>query len=422
MSNALLTLIRNIELNLQDVATDIEHLSLQDEGVVGWEYASTYETMFRGVSGTDKLVSHVGLGVFGPGMKAGAFVRDRFTTEVVGELPAPPNGWILPFKTFFSQVESNTLYVLDVGGFPAVGLYFAPIISKYTYTYESSTKTFTATFVSSLTLPQPANAPNPIGFCADPIELENGDILFPDQFWGALYLLKPDGTCEYVLGPQNSGLENGFDQLKSGLFPVDLADIWFNGSMRQPVHFKFAGASPTDGGFAPGLNYLSKTNTHLYFQSLNAQAFYRMPIAALYDNRQAWERISSVEIFWEIPTETDATAPGGPKLFAAHTFNQYNPLDTKLYVTDLARGAVSTLDTTLGSDQEMQILIQDTNLLDSAVSIAFLPPVLGKPIMVVANDQEFLLPGLNGYIPFDPTQPPAPVEFPVPFRLTKITL
>lgn len=422
MLNAILNILRSVELNRQDATSGVDYLSMEG-AQVSWLYAQTTETMFRGVSGTEHLVSYVGVGAFGPGMKAGAFVRDRFTGNVVGELPVPTAGWQLPFKTLFSTTRSNTLYVFDAGGFPSIGLYFAPIIHEYTYTYQPLLRRFTATLKSSTTLPQPANAPNPIGFCADPIELSNGDLLFPDQFWGALYLYKPaTGICTYALGPQNAGLENAFPELCSGVFGLD-ADMWFNGSKRAPVHFKFLSPNP-DGGFAPGLNYLSQYNGYAYFQSLNAGKIYRMPLAGLRDSREPWERISDVELFWDIPGPTDPTEPTGPRLLAGHTFNQYDPSDRRLFVCDFTRGWIFALDTELGPDQREEIIVQDVNLLDSPVTIAFLPslPLAGGHTFVVANDQEHLLPGLNGYIPFDPTMPPSPPVFPVPFRLAKVTL
>src|SRR5689334_18355000 len=56
----------------------------------------------------------------------------RLTQRLVGELPAPPNGFALPF--ILKAVDHHTIAVLDAGGFPSP----APFVPVNPTIYEYS--------------------------------------------------------------------------------------------------------------------------------------------------------------------------------------------------------------------------------------------------------------------------------------------
>src|SRR5262245_38538507 len=67
-------------------------------------------------------------------------VVDRFTGDEIGELPAPPGGFLLPFE--MRLPKKGHLAVLDTGGFPSPTAPAVPRVYDYRYDYNRGHDTF----------------------------------------------------------------------------------------------------------------------------------------------------------------------------------------------------------------------------------------------------------------------------------------
>jgi len=75
-------------------------------------------------------------------------VLDRFTGRQVGQLPAPPAGWLLPFS--LRVPRNGHVVVLDSGGFPSPTAPSVPRVHDYDFSYNARTQQFTATLTRTV--------------------------------------------------------------------------------------------------------------------------------------------------------------------------------------------------------------------------------------------------------------------------------
>ncbi len=410
-------LVEHPELSPQFTADTISRVVGQKPGpasvlgAVSADVARTNAGMFHGIAVTDSLIfTCITVPVDGS-LAPGYYAIDRLSGVIVGSMPPPASGFALPFtcrtvgtETKSGNVRTGQVLFFDAGAFPIPGVQAKPIITVYSYTYNTQTGALSATIVRNSNFPtQVPGAPIPWGFQADPEVLPDGSVAFADQVQGAVYLWKTDGSVVMALGPATSSSGDAIPQLASGTWvSTQKATLTFNGF--PPQAFEFV------GNYAPGANYLSHDSTYLYFENEARGSVYRIPIAALTDNRTPSARCASIEPIWQDPTINDPNAR--ITYFAGHV---RDPANNNLYLTGFGDNCVYQIDVTAPSTQPLLMTARDVELYKGPVSIACAPPSLGQTPLYVVSDMEYLLFGLNPFIP-----PPPPGPFQKPWYVTAL--
>src|SRR5258707_8246178 len=121
--------------------------------------------------------------------------HDRRTHVTVGELPSPPNGFVLPF--ILKSVKGDKVAVLDAGGFSSPKLFVPanPTIYEYSFRYRHGA------FSAELTRAIPFTGAT-IGFSEDAIQLDDGRYLLDDAVLGSIWIANTDGTIEPGITPR----------------------------------------------------------------------------------------------------------------------------------------------------------------------------------------------------------------------------
>lgn len=351
-------------------------VSAQSPLVVGGRHSVSYDyarldIIPAGVAGGDKVV------FVGDPLEGRVLAFDRLTSAAIGELPAPANGFILPFM--MHSVGSNRIAVLDAGGLPSPDPFVpaSPTIYEYDYTVNAD-GSVTAALAHSVSF-----ASAFIGFAEDFVKLSDGRFLLSDAILGSLWVAMPDDTIVPGIVPKTFEPQDAIPQL--ALCPeMPLTEV-------GGIPFLFSGST------LPGISPLAERSGVLYFYSPCAEGLYSVPIASLSDDRQPSERAADIRLVAPKPADVPV------EQLLGLTFNPFSSTDHFLYAADSLQLRVIRLDVTTG---KRQVVADDPTLFNFPSSTAFLPPLLGtSPLMVVSNQQHRLT-LTNDAITEDLVQPP----------------
>lgn len=305
---------------------------------------------------------------------------DRVTGRQVGEIPAPPRGWLLPFALHVTP--DGTLAVLDPGGFPAPGVLTEPEIHEYAYRWDARRRRLVATRVRTISL-----AGHPIVFPEDFEITDEGIWVISEAGIGALWVVTPEGDVRPGLFPASFSPGDAIPSLSG----CPLAP----GIVIDGVPLELA------GGFAPGVGAMESRDGMLYYGNTCTGGLWGIPIASLTDARAPHQRAADVVRISEVPAGVVAETLKG--------LNFRNDRDDWLYALDPFHLRVIRIDVITGA---REVVLEDDVLLNFPVSAAFLPPVAGISPMVVVADQEHRFAALNVALTED--------VFEQPFLITKL--
>jgi len=191
-------------------------------------------------------------------------VHDRQTKLTVGDLPAPPGGFILPF--ILKSVKGDKVAVLDAGGFPSPKPFVpaSPTIYEYRFRYRHGQ--FTAQLTRSIPF-----AGALIGFSEDAIQLDDGRYLLDDAVLGSIWIANTDGTIVPGIVPKTFEPADVIPQM----FFCDTMPLVTVGGLP----FLFTAST------VPGITSMSVINDMLYFSGSCSGAVYSVPLKVLSDHR-----------------------------------------------------------------------------------------------------------------------------------------
>ncbi len=308
-------------------------------------------------------------------------VLGRVTGRELAELPAPPDGFVLPFA--LRVAEPGRLVVLDPGGFPdPTGGLPTARISEYDYRLDRRHR-FVAEHVRTIRLEGV-----PTVFTEDLEVLADGRYVISEAGIGALWIVAPDGTPSPAIFPASPAPSDTIPELGPCAFPTDVEV--------DGIPFRLA------GDFAPGVGSLAADDTWLYFGSTCAGGLWRVPIASLDDARPPFARADDIELLSPAPPGASADVLKGLSV------DVYGDPDA-LYAASPLELAVIRIDLETGA---RETVIADGPLFDFPVATTFLPPRFGSTPLVVVSDQEHRWTGINAALTED--------LFRVPFTIAKV--
>ncbi len=337
---------------------------------LAYEYADL-ESLPAGVAGDEQLV------FVGAPLEGRVLALSRLTGRTLGELPAPPNGFILPF--ILHSLGAGKLGVLDAGGLPSPAPFVPaqPTIYEYSYSFHprtglSAQLTRTISFDSVV-----------VGFPEDFVAIGGGRYLLSDAILGSIWIVEPNGQIRPGIVPQSFEPEDALPQLA---FCQSMPLIEVGG-----LPFLFSGST------LPGVSPLAVRNGTLYFYSPCAEGLFALPVASLFDQRAPQERVADIRLVSPKPANVAV------EQLLALTFNPYDTRDSYLYAADSLQLRLIRIDVRNG---RRQVVANDPSLFNFPSSMSFLPPVLGVSPLVVVSNQQHRTPLTNDAISEDVTAPP----------------
>ncbi len=304
---------------------------------------------------------------------------ERHTGQSIGELPAPPGGFVLPFM--MKRVSGGRIAVLDAGGFPSPIPFIPtnPVIYEYSYSYSASAG-FSAELVRSIPFSGAL-----IGFPEDFVELEDGRYLLDDAVLGSIWIAETDGAIVPGLVPETFEPE---DAIPETYFCDTMPVVDVGG-----LPFLFTAAT------VPGITSIAARGNTVYFSASCAGAIYSIPLNSLSDSREPWERAVDIELVSPKPAAVLVEELLGM------TFNPYAPDDPYLYAADALELRVIRIDPQTG---QREVVADDQHLLNFPSSLAFVPPQgpgAPSPLLALSNQQHRTV-ILNDAIGEDVLEPP----------------
>lgn len=302
----------------------------------------------------------------------------RLTKKRVGDLPAPPSGFALPF--ILKAVDSHTVAVLDAGGFPSPLPFVPASPTIYEYSFQRSPGHFSA----QLTRAVPFTGAL-IGFSEDLVKLEDGRYLVNDAILGSIWIANPDGSIEPGLVPRTFEPEDAISQT----YFCDTMPIVDVGGLP----FLFTGST------VPGITALAERDGVVYFSASCAGAVYSIPLASLTDAREPWQRAADIRVV--------SVKPAGVEVeeLLGITFDPSRPTDPYLYAADALQLRVIRIDVRNG---HRTVIADDPTLFNFPSSLAF-APTLGHgapPALLALSNQQHRTVILNDAITEDVLEPP----------------
>ena len=311
---------------------------------------------------------------FPAGVAAGrniVFVGSPFESRVValsrssgrplGELPSPPNGFVLPF--ILKHVGEHRLAVLDPGGFPSPIPFVpaSPTIYEYDYGFSPGSG-FSATLVRSISF-----ASVQVGFAENILRLEDGRYLLTDAILGSIWIAEVDGTIRPGIVPRTFASQDAIQQLH---FCSTMPLIEVGG-----VPFLFSGST------LPGVSPIAARNGTVYFHSSCGGGLFSVPLASLSDGRASYQRADDIRLVSPKPSNVEVE-----ELLDA-SFDPYSPSDHFLYAADALQLRLIRINVRTG---QRQVVADDQRLFDFPSSLGFLQPLSGfapRELLVVSNQQ-----------------------------------
>ncbi len=327
------------------------------------------DSLIHGIAGDERLVfvTEPGIGV---GTTPRVVALDRFTGREVAALPAPPDGFKLPFT--LRVPETGHLVVLDSGGFPP------PAGSKvYDYRYRSDHRGFRAELVRTVS--------GPFGFTEDVEVLPIGEYVVSESVFGALWLIGRDGSVRPGLVP--AAPDQPLPNLSGCPFLPIPPDFRIDGLEFEPL-----------GGFAPGVGSLAVRGGELYMSSTCQGGVQKLKIKVLLDSsRPAVERAEEIQPVADRKYNVES--------LKGITFNEFDRGDQWIYAGDPFRLQLIRIHSRTG---KREVLSTNAKRFNFTVSTDFLPPVFkGLPNpLVTASDQEYRWSVLNQALEQDMFEPP----------------
>jgi hypothetical protein len=318
------------------------------------------DSLPHGIAGDRKVVfiTEPGIGVAQHGARVVAL--DRRSGRQIATLPAPADGFKLPFA--LRVPRPGHLVVLDDAGFPPQG---PPTVYDYAYRvrhgHVQATLTRTVSFAGL-----------PLAFAEDLEVLPHGEYVVSESVVGGLWLVGRDGTVRPGLVPSGSAPlpKLGPCQFPSP-GPFQVGDLPF---------------SPP-GGFAPGVGSLAVRGGALYFGSSCEGGINQLSLRTLLDSSTpAEQRAATIKTV--VPREGDLDTLHG-LAFAGRWLYAGDPFRLQLIRVDVRTG-------------ERQVVSDDARLFNFPIAVSRLPG--GE--LYVASDQEYRWTLLNAAISQDDFQPP----------------
>lgn len=311
-------------------------------------------------------------------LAAKVIVVDRESGAELGQLPAPPGGFKLPFT--LRVPRDGRIVVLDSGGFPDPNVPAIASLHEYSYRLNRRGRRFEATLARSISMQG-----TPHVFTEDFEVLPSGGYVVSDSVIGALWMIAANGSISAGIVPDSFAPGEGIPALgPCELTPVTIEGIPFS----------------TAGNFAPGVGSMTTDNSYLYFGNTCLGGIQRVPLATLSDTtRSPQARAADISVVSARPTGVTTEALKGL------AFNRWNRNDKKLYVTDTIQQSILRIDLKTGA---REVIARDPRRLDFPVSAQFLEPRSRNDDaeLVVSSDQEYRLAALNPLISEDMLRPP----------------
>lgn len=303
----------------------------------------------------------------------------RATHALVGELPPPPQGLILPF--ILHSVKGENVAVLDAGGFPSPKPFVPATPTIYEYKFKFKNGAFTAELKRSISF-----ASATIGFAEDAIQLDDGRYIVNDAILGQIWIANKDGSIQPGITPKT-------------LDPADaIPQMYYCDTMPQVtvggLPFLFTAST------VPGISSMAQIDDTLYFTGSCAGAVYKVPIKTLTDRRQPWQRAADIKVV--------SPKPAGVQVeeLLGLTANPFDSKDRYLYAADALQLRVIRIDPKNG---KRAVVGDDQHLFNFPSSLAFGPPDCGSrkgaPLFTLSNQQHRLT-ILNDAIHEDVFEPP----------------
>ena len=299
-------------------------------------------------------------------------VLDRFSGSEVGQVPAPPGGFLLPFSVRVPR--PGRLVVLDSGGFPNPSVPSIARVYDYDYQWNPVTRVFTATLARTVSF-----AGLPLVFAEDVEVTSSGLYVVAESVIGALWVILPDGS------------------IAPGIFPSDGTPIQALGPGALPRVTVGGVLYMIAGDFAPGVVSLASRNGQLFFSTTARGGLWRVPIASLTDPaRTPEQRAQDIVVVSPEPA-------GVVETFEGITADPFDANDPWIYACDCFHLSLIRIHSQTGV---RELVASDPVLFNFPVKVQFLPPVFGLTPLVVASDQEHRLAAINAALNTDITQPP----------------
>lgn len=309
----------------------------------------------------------------------------RSTGAVVGELPAPEGGWLLPFM--MHATGERRITVLDAGGMPSPDPFVpaSPRLHEFDFTYGTADG-LSATLVRTVDF-----AAVPVAFAEDFARLEDGTYLLSDAIYGAIWVARPDGSIQPGIVPEAFDFTAPIPVL--AMCPtMPLIEV-------AGVPFLFSGST------LPGVSPLAVRDGLLYFYSPCAEGLYAVPVASLFDGRAPHARAADVRLVSAKPREIAV------EQLLGLAFDPSDPADRGLYAADSLQLRVVRVDVDTGS---RSVIAADPALFNFPSSTGFAPAPGGGSVLFVASNQQHLLTVTNDAADEDAVQ--------LPFLLTRVLL
>jgi hypothetical protein len=348
---------------------------------ISFDYANS-DVVIAGVAGSEEVV------FVGEPLNGSVVVLSRFTGKQIGELPPPPGGFVLPF--IMHAIGKGRVAILDAGGLPQPKPFVPANPSIYEYTYSITREHgFIASLVRTITF---ANVPNVlIGFSEDFVHLGDGRYLVSDAVLGSIWVAEPDGNIEPGIVPKSFNPEDFIPRLAFG---PTMPEITVNG-----YPFLFSGST------LPGVSPLAVRDDTVYYYSPAARGIYAFPLSVLSDNRQPYERATSIYLVAPTPANVEVEE------LLDFSFNPYNPFDPYLYAADPLQLQVIRINLANGA---RQVVAKGAKLFDFPSSLGFLPTIGPISELIVVSNQQERTPLTNDAV--------SQTTFNLPFIVSKILM
>lgn len=345
---------------------------------VSFDYVNV-DVVIAGVAGGDRVV------FVGEPLNGRVVALSRLTGRLIGQLPPPPNGFVLPF--IIHSLGKSRLAVLDAGGLPQPLPFVpaSPIIYEYAYSF-SPEHGFSASLVRTVSF-----AGVLVGFPEDFVRLDDGRYLLSDAVLGSIWIVEPDGAIAPGIVPKSFNPE---DLIPTLAFCPTMPEITVNG-----YPFLFTGST------LPGVSPLAVRDGTVYYYSPCARGIYAFPLAILSDDRQPYQRAADIQLVAPTPSDVEVEE------LLDFSFNPFNPSDRYLYAADPLKLRVIRIDLSNG---ERQVVAAGSKLFDFPSSLGFLPTIGPVSELVVVSNQQERTPLTNDAV--------SETTFNLPFIVAKILI